>query len=84
MIAAGAPLVTGVTGEGLWLGVQLARPVAARLAAAALSAGFIVNAVTPDVVRLAPPLILTTDQADSFVAALPALVQQSTSEETHR
>ena len=84
VLAAGAPLVTGVTGEGLWLGVQLARPVAARLAAAALSAGFIVNAVTPDVVRLAPPLILTTDQADSFVAALPALVQQSTSEEAVR
>ena len=82
--AAGAPLVTGVTGEGLWLGVQLARPVAARLAAAALSAGFIVNAVTPDVVRLAPPLILTADQADSFVAALPALIQQSTNEEAHR
>ena len=26
----------------------------------------------PDVLRLAPPLILTTEQADSFVAALPA------------
>jgi len=69
----GAPLVTAVTGEGLWLGLRLARPVAGRLVLAALGAGFIANAVTPDVVRLAPPLILTAEQADSFLAALPAL-----------
>jgi len=28
--------------------------------------------VQPDVVRLAPPLILTADQADAFLAALPS------------
>ncbi len=74
ILAAGGSAVTGVTGEGLWLGVQFARPVAAQVTAAALEAGFIVNAVTPDVVRLAPPLILTGEQADTFVAALPALL----------
>ena len=36
------------------------------------AAGFLVNAVQPDVLRLAPPLILTADQADAFLAALPA------------
>ncbi|PFG42910.1 acetylornithine aminotransferase [Isoptericola jiangsuensis] len=61
--AGGNPLVTGVRGRGLLLAVQLARPVAAEVAAAALEAGFVVNAVAPDAVRLAPPLILTTDQA---------------------
>ena len=34
-------------------------------------AGFLVNAVAPDVVRLAPPLVLTDAQADSFLSALP-------------
>jgi acetylornithine aminotransferase len=68
----GHPLVAGTRGEGLLLAVRLAAPVAARAAAALLDAGFVVNAVAPDALRLAPPLILTTEQADSFVAALPA------------
>jgi acetylornithine aminotransferase len=66
------PLVAGVRGEGLLLAVQLTRPVAARVQASLLDAGFIVNAVAPDALRLAPPLILTAEQAGTFVAALPA------------
>ncbi len=79
-LAQGGPLVTGVSGEGLWLGLQLARSVAPQLASHALAAGFIVNAVQPDVVRLAPPLILTAGQADSFVAALPGLAAAAAEE----
>jgi acetylornithine aminotransferase len=59
----GAALVREVRGEGLLLGVVLNEPRAAELTAAALDAGFIVNAVAPDVIRLTPPLILTEDQA---------------------
>jgi acetylornithine/N-succinyldiaminopimelate aminotransferase len=33
-----------------------------------------VNAVQPDAIRLAPPLILSAAQAQSFVAALPAIL----------
>jgi acetylornithine/N-succinyldiaminopimelate aminotransferase len=65
------PLVAGVRGRGLLLGVVLSAPVAAATAVAARNAGFIVNAPTADVIRLAPPLILTEAQADSFVRALP-------------
>ncbi|MCK9795476.1 acetylornithine transaminase [Isoptericola sp. 4D.3] len=61
--AAGNPLVDGVRGRGLLLAVQLTRPVATEVASAALDAGFVVNAVAPDAIRLAPPLILTADQA---------------------
>ncbi|WP_125775363.1 acetylornithine transaminase [Antribacter gilvus] len=61
--AAGNPLVAGVRGRGLLLAVRLTRPVAAQVAAAALEAGLVVNAVAPDAIRLAPPLILTADQA---------------------
>ncbi|MBD8079144.1 acetylornithine transaminase [Cellulosimicrobium arenosum] len=64
---AGNPLVAGVRGRGLLLAVRLARPVAADVARAALDAGLIVNAVAPDAIRLAPPLILTTDQARDVV-----------------
>jgi acetylornithine/N-succinyldiaminopimelate aminotransferase len=79
-VAVGAPLVTEVRGEGLLLGLALAQPVAAVVAAAALEAGFVVNAVTPETVRLAPPLVLTADQADSFLAALPQILSAATEE----
>ncbi|MCK0116559.1 acetylornithine transaminase [Isoptericola sp. S6320L] len=63
IMAGGNPLVRGVRGHGLLLAVELSRPVAPQVAAAALDAGIIVNAVAPDAVRLAPPLVLTADQA---------------------
>jgi acetylornithine/N-succinyldiaminopimelate aminotransferase len=70
------PLVRGVRGSGLWLAVVLTRPAAAAVELAARDAGFLVNAVQPDAVRLAPPLIVTARQADSFLAALPAVLDQ--------
>ncbi|WP_432548135.1 acetylornithine transaminase [Kineococcus sp. SYSU DK004] len=80
--ALGHPLVAGVRGAGLLLGIGLAEPVAAAVARHALAAGFIVNAVRPDTVRIAPPLVLTTDQADLFTAALPALLDAARAETT--
>ena len=73
----GHPLITEVRGEGLLIAVQFAEPVAAATAQALLDAGFIVNAVAPDALRLAPPLILTAGQADSFVEALPAALDHA-------
>ena len=70
----GHPLVTGVRGRGLLRAVTLAEPVATAVADAALDVGFIVNAPRPDVLRLAPPLIITEPLLDSFVAALPGLL----------
>jgi acetylornithine aminotransferase len=72
VLALNHPLVTGVRGAGLLLAVQLAAPVAPAAAAALLEAGFIVNPVAPDALRLAPPLVLTPEQAATFVEALPA------------
>jgi acetylornithine aminotransferase len=69
--ALGHPLVTGLRGEGMLLAVLLGAPVAPAVACALLAAGFIVNPVAPDALRLAPPLILTAEQADTFVEALP-------------
>jgi acetylornithine aminotransferase len=83
ILALGHPLVAGVRGEGLLIAVRLAAPVAARTAAALLEAGVIVNAVAPDAVRLAPPLILTSEQADTFVAALPAALDLAAGPDPH-
>jgi acetylornithine/N-succinyldiaminopimelate aminotransferase len=75
--ATGHPLVTGVRGSGLWRAVTLATPAAAAVEAAARRAGFLVNAVQPDAIRLAPPLILSAEQADSFTAELPAILSSA-------
>ncbi|MFP5345503.1 MAG: acetylornithine transaminase [Actinomycetes bacterium] len=75
------PLLSRVRGAGLLLALQLTEPVAAKVASAALDAGFIVNAVAPDAIRLAPPLILTAEQARSFTQALPALLSQAQREQ---
>jgi len=64
------PLVAEVRGAGLLLGIVLTEPVSGELAGRLRDAGFLVNPVQPNAIRLAPPLILTADQADAFVAAL--------------
>ena len=67
--------VTEVRGEGLLIGFDLDADVAPAVVQAGLDAGFIVNSPGPRTVRLAPPLILTTAQADSFLNAFPAILQ---------
>jgi acetylornithine aminotransferase len=68
------PLLSHVRGAGLLLGIVLTAPVSDAVASAARDAGFLVNPIQPDVVRLAPPLILTAEQADAFLATLPSIV----------
>lgn len=75
------PLVTGVRGAGLLLGVTLAQPVSSAVETAARNAGYLINAPAPDVVRLAPPLILTEEQGKQFVGALPAILDAATADQ---
>ena len=71
------PLLAGVRGLGLWRAVVLTAEKAPAVEAAARRAGFLVNAVQPDAIRLAPPLILSAAQADEFTAALPAILTEA-------
>ncbi|AKH81428.1 acetylornithine aminotransferase [Streptomyces sp. CNQ-509] len=70
----GHPLVDHVRGAGLLLGMVLTEAVAPQVQQTAQAAGFLVNAVAPDVIRLAPPLILGEAEADALLAALPAVL----------
>lgn len=72
--AIGHPLVTEVRGSGLLLGIGLTGPVAAAVAGAAQDAGYLVNNVQPDTIRLAPPLVLDAEQVHGFLAALPGVL----------
>jgi acetylornithine/N-succinyldiaminopimelate aminotransferase len=78
--ALGHPLVDHVRGSGLLLGVVLTDTVAPAVEAAARNAGYLVNAAAPDVIRLAPPLIITEEQAQGFVSALPAILDTAAAE----
>lgn len=73
----GQPGVVAVHGRGLLRGVELEQPVGPAFAAAALAAGFIVNAARPDRIRLAPPLIATSDDLAPFVEAWPVLFERA-------
>jgi acetylornithine aminotransferase len=74
IMALGHPQIVGVRGRGLLRGVVLADPIAPAVAEAALDAGFVVNAPRPNVLRLAPPLIIPDAEIDRFVAALATLL----------
>ena len=73
------PQVTGIRGVGLLQAVTLASDSSVAVAALARDAGFIVNPVAPDALRLAPPLVVTNGELDLFVDALPGLLDAATS-----
>ena len=66
VLGLGSPLVTGVRGRGLLLGVALAEPVAQQVSDAALAHGLIVNAANDSTIRIAPPLIIGDAELDEF------------------
>lgn len=72
--ALGDPLVSQVRGAGLLLGIVLNQPLAPQVQAAAQQAGFLVNACVPDTIRLAPPLVVTEEDVDALLAALPQIL----------
>ncbi|MEU3252177.1 acetylornithine transaminase [Streptomyces sp. NPDC006997] len=73
----GHPLISHVRGAGLLLGIVLTEPLAAQVQQAAQDAGLLVNAPAPEVVRLMPPLNLGDDEVDTFLRALPGVLDAS-------
>ncbi|MFI1461847.1 acetylornithine transaminase [Nocardia carnea] len=70
------PLIADVRGAGLLIGIGLTQPVAPQVEARARAAGYLVNPAKPDVIRLAPPLVLTETQADNLVLDLPVILDE--------
>lgn len=66
------PRVTDVRGKGLLLGIVLDSDIAKQVESAALNHGLIVNAVRPNVIRLAPPLNVAAAEVDLAVELLNA------------
>ena len=66
--------VKEVRGQGLMIGVELDKPCGALVGRAA-EAGLLISVTAESVIRIVPPLILTTAEADEIVARLTPLVQ---------
>ena len=67
--------VAGTRGRGLLRAIELDGIPAPAAMAAARDAGFIVNAVTPTALRLTPPLVISEDELQGFLDALPAILE---------
>ena len=71
---AGVAGVKEVRGMGLMTGVELDRPCG-ELVKQALAAGLLINVTQDTVVRLLPPLILSSAEADQIVARLAPVIR---------
>ncbi|HEX5968810.1 MAG TPA: acetylornithine transaminase, partial [Intrasporangium sp.] len=71
--------VSATRGRGLLRAIELSGIPAPAAMAAAREAGFVVNAVTPTALRVAPPLVISEDELRSFVDALPAILEAARS-----
>ncbi len=72
---AGVAGVVEIRGQGLMLGIELARPCGELLGRAA-EAGLLLSVTADKVIRLVPSLILTADEAAQMVAILVPLIKR--------
>ncbi len=71
---AGQVGITEVRGQGLMIGIELARPCG-ELVGKALDAGLLINVTREKVIRLLPPLILSRQEADQIIDILVPLIK---------
>ncbi|MEV6225756.1 acetylornithine transaminase [Nocardia fluminea] len=71
------PEIDHVRGAGLLIGIVLRDDISAQVDERAREAGYLLNPAKPNVIRLAPPLVLTETQADNFVADLPEILDKA-------
>ncbi len=67
--------VSDIRGQGLMIGIELARPCGELLGRAA-SAGLLISVTAERVIRLVPPLIMTLAEAAQVVQLLAPLIRQ--------
>ncbi len=68
------PQIASVRFSGLWFGIALTKDAASDIVKKAAELGFLINAVKPNVIRLAPPLDISRDDLKIFLDLLPELV----------
>jgi acetylornithine aminotransferase len=69
------PMVKAIRGQGLMMGIELAKPCA-ELVNTARDQGLLINVAAGNVIRLLPPLIINQQQAEQIVSTVVAIVKQ--------
>jgi acetylornithine/N-succinyldiaminopimelate aminotransferase len=69
------PGVVAVRGKGLMIGIELNRPCG-ELVGRCAQAGLLLSVTADSVVRMVPPLVLTTAEADEIVSILVPQIKQ--------
>jgi len=72
---AGVSGVVEIRGQGLMLGIELAKPCG-DLVKQALAKGLLINVTADTVIRLLPPLIMSQDEAQQLVDGLCPLIKE--------
>ena len=70
-------IIKEVRSLGLMLGVELQKPIAAEIKLAMFEQGYLIGNVGSNILRILPPLIITTEDVDKFISALKSSIQES-------
>ena len=71
--------IVSIRGKGMMIGIELDRPCP-ELVSLALQEKLLINVASQNVIRLLPPLIFTSEQADSLVNTLCHIIESFLSE----
>ncbi len=69
------PVISEVRGLGLLIGIEFSEPIAKKLQNQLFEKHYLTGAVGDAILRLAPPLIITKQDADEFVSVLKDIVK---------
>lgn len=67
-------IISEIRGLGLMIGIQLSEDKAQEIKNKLFEKGFLVGNVGSNVIRLLPPLIITRDDADTFITAFEEVI----------
>lgn len=76
LLASRQSIITEIRASGLLLAVEFARECSGDIAAAAMSRGLLLNAVTPSAIRLMPALNITEAEVDEAITILDGVLSE--------
>ncbi|HHU89580.1 MAG TPA: acetylornithine transaminase [Clostridiaceae bacterium] len=69
-------IIKEVRGKGFMIGVELSQPKAVAIKLKCLEAGYLIGSVGENIIRMLPPLIITKEDIDGYIAALDKVLSE--------
>ncbi|NLX64963.1 MAG: aspartate aminotransferase family protein [Clostridiaceae bacterium] len=69
-------IIKEVRGKGLMIGVEFFQPKAVEVKLKCLESGYLIGSVGDNIIRMLPPLIITKEDIDGFIAALDGILEK--------